>query len=238
MKITNRVQHRASSSELWDEMEILCSLFHTRVQRQDRHTNYCRRYCINYQVNEIKQVPGASSFAALLVDLSFRSFSHSSMRVWIQELPAEEPSQQIDFKVSAGQTCNPSSWKDLQLLHQVVWLDPVQFSVCACIENEMMSRAGNSASSSSVRRPNSLSLAAGTSPKLGLNDLKAHFAFCQSTFKLLSLHGGSSCNCIPLDPRLWKKARTSNTCSQSPSRAAGRLLQKHFPGCCHLLHRD
>lgn len=99
-----------------------------------------------------------------------------------------------------------------------------------------MSRAGDSASSNettAVQRPSSLSLAAGVRPKLGLHGLEVHLPS-----KLLCLDGHRSCNWIPPQSGLWKKARTSPVCSQSPSRAAGRLSQKHLPCCLGPSHRD
>lgn len=56
-------------------------------------------------------------------------------------------------------------------------MNPIQCSVCASAEKKMMSRAGNSASSNettTVRRPRSLSLAAGIRPKLGLHGSEVH----------------------------------------------------------------
>lgn len=118
-----------------------------------------------------------ADFAASLVDLLFRPFSHSSTRAWTQELAAKESFWHRDFGVGAGRVWNASTWKALQLLRQVTWLDPVQCSECASAEKKMMSRVGNSARSketTTLWQPSSLSLAAGARPKLGLHSSEVH----------------------------------------------------------------
>lgn len=178
-------------------------------------------------------------FAASLEDFLFRSCSCSSTRSWAQELPAKEPfwrfwrrcrfplkQEQLKGIAAAPSGCMARSWTVLRVSK---WRE----------ENDEQGRElSKQQRNHCCAEAKQLALSSRREAKAGSARLRSPFAFCQSTFKLVFPQGDSACNCVPPDSRLWKKARTSPVCSQSPSGAAGRLSLKCLPGCLGPLHRD
>lgn len=178
-------------------------------------------------------------FAASLVDLLFRSCSRSSTRSRTQELPAKEPFWRfwrrcrftLKYKQLKGIAAAPSGYmaRSWTVLCVSKWRE----------ENDEQGRELSKQQwNHCCAEAKKLILSSRREAKAGSARLRSSFAFCQSTFKLVFRQGDSACNCIPPDSRLWKKARTSPVCSQSPSRAAGRLSQKRLPSCLGPLRSD